>query len=80
MIRVEERRNEKHRSKAQKIFFYEIIEENLINLKKEIVIKGRKAYRKPSRMDQKRKCPLHIIKTVNLQNKEYQNYKGKENK
>jgi hypothetical protein len=48
-----------------------IIEENFLNLKKEMPIKVQKAHRRPNRLDQKRKFSPHIIiKTLNIQNKE----------
>lgn len=50
MIRVGKRRNEKHwlnTDQSTENIFYEIIE-HLINLKKEVVVKEHKAYRKPS--------------------------------
>jgi hypothetical protein len=49
-----------------------IIEENFPNLKKEMPINIQEAYRIPTRLDQKTKSSWHIIiKTQNLQNKEY---------
>jgi hypothetical protein len=51
--------------------FNKIIEEHFSNLKKEMPIKAHEAYRKPNRLDQKRKYSRHIIiQTLNAQNKE----------
>uniref|UniRef100_UPI0025A11ED4 RBD-like domain-containing protein n=1 Tax=Klebsiella pneumoniae TaxID=573 RepID=UPI0025A11ED4 len=51
--------------------FNKIIEENFPNLKKEIPIGIKEAYRTPNRLDQKRNTSRHIIvKTPNAQNKE----------
>uniref|UniRef100_A0ABK0LEJ4 Nucleic acid binding protein n=1 Tax=Rattus norvegicus TaxID=10116 RepID=A0ABK0LEJ4_RAT len=51
--------------------FNKIIEENFPNLKKEIPIDIKEAYRTPNRLDQKRNTSRHIIvKTPNAQNKE----------
>ena len=46
-------------------------EENFSNLKKEITINIQVSYRTPSRLNQKRKYPCHmIIKALNVHNKE----------
>jgi hypothetical protein len=51
--------------------FNKIIEENLPNLKKEIPMNIKEAYRTINRLDQKRNSSHHIIiKTPNTQNKE----------
>jgi hypothetical protein len=51
--------------------FNKIIEKNFSNLKKEMSINIKEAYRTPNRLDQKTNssCPI-IIKTPNVQNKE----------
>ena len=52
--RRERRRRERRkqpRSKAQKLFFNKIIEENFPNLMKEIFIKAQEAYRTHNRLD-----------------------------
>jgi hypothetical protein len=41
--------------------FSKIIEENFHNLKKEMPMNIEKAYRTPSRLDQKRNSSIHII-------------------
>jgi hypothetical protein len=52
--------------------FNKIIEENVLNLKKEMPMNIQEAYRTPNRMDQKRNSSHHIIiKTPNALNKEY---------
>ena len=38
-----------------------IIEENFLNLKKDMPIKVQEVYRTPNRLDQKRKFPYHIV-------------------
>ena len=55
------RGKQKPRSKVQSIF-NKIREENFSNLKKEVPIRVQEAYRTPSRLDQKRNSPQHIIK------------------
>jgi hypothetical protein len=51
--------------------FNKIIEENSLNLKKEMPMKIQEAYRTPNSLDQKRNSSHHIIiKTPNAQNKE----------
>ena len=45
--------------------FNKIIEENLLNLKKEMTIRVQEAYRTPLRLDQKRKSFGNIISTQN---------------
>jgi len=48
------------------------MEENVLNLKKEMPAKIQEAYRTPNRLDQKRNTSCHIrVKTPNEQNKEY---------
>jgi hypothetical protein len=50
--------------------FNKIIEENILNLKKNIPIYIQETYRPPNRFYQKRKSSHHIIiKTLNVQNK-----------
>jgi hypothetical protein len=47
--------------------FNKIIEENFLNLKKEIPMNIQEAYRTPNRLDQKRNSSHHIIiKTPNV--------------
>jgi hypothetical protein len=41
--------------------FKEIIEENFLNLKKEMPLNIQEAYRNPNRLDQKRNSSRHII-------------------
>jgi hypothetical protein len=51
--------------------FNKIIEENFINLKKEMPMYIQKAYRIPNRLDQKRNFSRHIIiRTTNALNKD----------
>jgi hypothetical protein len=51
--------------------FNKIIKEKFPNLKKEMPMNIQESYRTPSRLDQKRNFPQHIIiKTANTQNKE----------
>jgi hypothetical protein len=51
--------------------FNKIIEENFLNLKKELPMNIKEAYRSPNSLDQKRNSSCHIIsKTPNTQNKE----------
>jgi hypothetical protein len=51
--------------------FNKIIEENVLNLKKEMPMSIQEAYRTPNSLDQKRNSSHHIIiKTLNVQNKE----------
>jgi hypothetical protein len=51
--------------------FNKIIEVNFFNIKKEMAIKVKEAYRTPNKWDQKRKYSHHtIIITLNAQNKE----------
>jgi hypothetical protein len=55
---------------ASKIF-NKIIEENFLNLKKEMPMYTQEAYRTPNSLDQKRNSSHYvIIKTANVQNKE----------
>ena len=63
---------EREESQLKENIFNKIIEENLPSLKKEMTINVQEAYRTPNRLDQKRKSahPI-IIKTLNIQNKEY---------
>ena len=52
--------------------FNKIIEENFLNLKKEMPMNIEEAYRTLNRLDQKRNSSCHIIvKIPNAQNKEY---------
>jgi hypothetical protein len=52
--------------------FNKIIEENFPNLKKQMPMNIKEAYRTPNRLDQKRNSSHHIIiKTPNAVNKEY---------
>ena len=51
--------------------FKKIVKENFLNLKKQMPINIKEAYRIPNRLDQKRTFSCHIIvKTPNAQNKE----------
>jgi hypothetical protein len=51
--------------------FNKIVEENLLNLKKEMLINTQEAYTTPNRLDHKRNSSHQIIiKTSNAQNKE----------
>jgi hypothetical protein len=51
--------------------FNKIIEENFLNLKKEMTMNTQEAYRTPNRLDQKRNSSCHIIiKILNTLNKE----------
>ena len=51
--------------------FNKIIEENVLNLKKEMPMNIQEAYRTPNRLDQRRNSSGHIIiKTPNAQNKD----------
>jgi hypothetical protein len=69
IIGIEE--NEHSQLKGQINIFKKIIEENFPNLKKEMPINIREAYRSPNRLDQKRNSSQCIIvKTPNTQNKE----------
>jgi hypothetical protein len=69
IIRIEE--NNDSQLKGPENVFNKIIEENFLNLKKEMSIKVQEAYRTPNKWDQKRKSSCHIIiKTLNAQNKE----------
>jgi hypothetical protein len=50
---------------------YEVIEENLHNLKKYMPLKVQEVYRTPNKLDQKRiTSRVIIIMTLNMQNKE----------
>jgi hypothetical protein len=51
--------------------FNKIIEENFPNLKKEMLMSIQEAYRSPNRLDQKNSSCHIIIKTPNVQKKEY---------
>jgi hypothetical protein len=74
IIGIEE--NKDSQLKGLENVFNKIMEENFLNLKKEMDIKVQEAYRTPNKWDQKRKCSCHIIiKTLNAQSKE--NCKGK---
>jgi hypothetical protein len=51
--------------------FNKIIEENFLNLKKEMPMNIKEAYRTPNRLDQKRNSSCHIIiKTLNALKKD----------
>lgn len=51
--------------------FNTIIEENILYLKQEMLIKIQEAYKTPNRLNCKRKSPYHIvINTLNIQNRE----------
>ena len=57
--------------KSTKDIFNKIIEENFLNLKKDMHMKIQEAYRTQNKLGQKKKSPQHIIiKTLNIQNKE----------
>jgi hypothetical protein len=52
--------------------FNKVIEENFLNLKKEIAMNIQEAYRTPNRLEQKRNSSHHkIIKTPNSLHKEH---------
>jgi hypothetical protein len=69
IIRIEE--NKDSQLKGIQNVFNKIIKENFPNLKKEMPIKVKEAYRIPNRWDQKIKPSCHIIlKTLNAHNKE----------
>jgi hypothetical protein len=69
IIGIEE--SEDSQLKGSVNFFNKIIEENIPNLKKEMPMNTKEAYRTPNRLDQKRNSSHHIIvKTPNAQNKE----------
>ena len=69
IIGIEE--NEDSQFKGPENIFNKIIEENFLNLKKEVAIKVQDTYRTPNKWDQKSKSSCHIImKTLNVQNKE----------
>ena len=58
-------------SQGPGIIFNKIIEENFLNLKKEMPMNIQEAHRTPNRLDQSRNSSLHIIiKTSNALNKE----------
>jgi hypothetical protein len=68
IIRIEEKEDSK--LKGHENVFNKIMEENVSNLKKEMVIKVQEAYRTPNKWDQKGKSSHHIIiETLNAQNK-----------
>ena len=57
--------------KGPENIFTKINEENFPNLKKDIPMKVQEAYRTPSRLDQEKASPCHIIlKAQNIPNKE----------
>jgi hypothetical protein len=56
--------NEDSQFKGPENIFNKIIEENLLNVKKEMAINIQEAYKTPNRLGQK------IIKTLNAENKE----------
>ena len=60
MIGIEESQGSQLKAKLN--IFIKIIEESFPNLKKEMPINIQEAYRKPNRLDQKRKSSHHIIK------------------
>ena len=63
--------NEDFQIKVPVNIFNKIIEENFINLKKEMPMYIQKAYRIPNRLDQKRNFSRHIIiRTTNALNKD----------
>jgi hypothetical protein len=62
--------NEDFQCKGPINIFNKIIEENFLNLKKEMPMNIQKAYRTPNRLDQKRNSSQHIIiRTTNALNK-----------
>ena len=62
--------NEDFQLKGPANIFNKIIEENFPNLKKEMPMNIKEAYRTPNRLDQKRNSSCHIIiKTTNALNK-----------
>jgi hypothetical protein len=60
MIGIEESQGSQLKAKLN--IFIKIIEESFPNLKKEMPINIQDAYRKPNRLDQKRKSCHYIIK------------------
>jgi hypothetical protein len=69
IIRVDE--NQDFQLKGPANIFNKIIEENFLNLKKEIPMNIQEAYRTPNRLDQKRNSFPHIIiRTKNALNKD----------
>jgi hypothetical protein len=68
LIRVNE--NEDFQLKGPANIFNKIIEENFSNLKKEMPMNIQKAYRTPSRLDQKGNSSKHIIIRTNAPNKD----------
>jgi hypothetical protein len=69
VIGIEERENSQ--LKVPVHIFNKIMEENFPNLKREMPMNIREAYRIPNRLDQKRNSSRHIIiKTPNAMNKE----------
>jgi len=69
IIDIKESKDYQH--KGQVNIVNKIIEENIPNLKREMLINIQEAYRTPNRLDQKRNSSCHIIvKTRNAQNKE----------
>ena len=70
IIRVSEK--EDSQVKGPENVFSKVIEENFLNLKKEMAIKVQEAYRTLNKQDQKRKLSCHkIIKTINVENKNF---------
>jgi hypothetical protein len=63
--------NEDFQLKGPANIFNKIIEENFPNLKKEMPMNIKEAYRTPNRLDEKRNSALHIIiRTTNALNKD----------
>jgi hypothetical protein len=63
--------NEDFQFKGPANVFNKIIEENIPNLKKEMLMNIQEAYRTPNRLDQKRNSSQHIIiRTTNALNKD----------
>ena len=68
IIGVEESEDSQHKGSVN--IFNKIIEENFPNLKKEMPINIKGAYRTPNKLEQKRNSSLHItVRTPNAQNK-----------
>ena len=69
IIGIEENEDSQHKGSVN--IFIKIIEENFPNLKEEMPINIKGAYRTPNKLDQKRNSSLHItVTTPNAQNKE----------
>jgi hypothetical protein len=63
-------KNEDFQIKGPANICNKIIEENIPNLKKEMLMNLQEAYRTPNRLDQKRNFSQHTIRTTNAINKD----------